>query len=124
MKKTLFRLLPCLLAFLFFVPAVPAEETKPVYEIEARDAFGNPTRRFIVQKGAVFAMIRTRAGDELIYQGGQARDPDTAELRNELLMGRISAHMFKNGILLDQKKEISPQQKAIFDYKRDKFYGF
>jgi hypothetical protein len=124
MKKTLFRLLPCLLAFLFFVPAVPAEETKPVYEIEARDSFGNPTQRFLVQKGDVFAMIRTRAGDQLIYQGRQARDPDTVELRNELLMGMISGHMFKNGILLDQRKKISPQQKAIFDYKMDKFYEF
>lgn len=39
-------------------------------------------------------------------------------------MGKISAHMFKNGILLDQKKGVSPQEKAIFDYKRDKFYEF
>ena len=68
-------------------------------------------------------MTREASGDELRITGDPASSPTEVEVRNSLSQGAISANIYRNGLLLAQKTNISPAQKAVFEFKPRIFIG-
>jgi hypothetical protein len=93
------------------------------FQVGAGDAWGNFTPRFNATNGQVFAMVRTNSGDQLQATGDPASSPTEVEIRNSLPEGGISANIYRNGLLLAQKTNVSPSQKAVFEFKPQIFIG-
>ena len=93
------------------------------FQVGAGDAFGNFTPRFEATDGQVFEMVREASGNELRLSAEPASSPKEVEIRNSLTEGAISGRIYRNGLLLAQKTNISPGQKAVFEFKPRIFIG-
>ena len=86
-------------------------------QVSASDAWGNEIVQPIdAQPGDLFHVFRDKSGDQLAYKGpGVSRKE--VQLRNDLSLGSVNANIYKDGKLLATKTGISPEQKAVFEFK-------
>lgn len=85
-------------------------------QIGASDSWGNYTPQLNANNGQLFHMVLSRSGDTLSLVGS-ATSSKEIQLRNDLTVGAISAHIYKNGRLLATKTSIAPGQKTVFEFK-------
>ncbi|PKQ60290.1 hypothetical protein BZG02_20030 [Labilibaculum filiforme] len=92
-------------------------------KISAADSWGNEIIEPIVaSNGQLFHVFSDPSGDQLTYQGpGASRNE--VQLRNDLTNGSIDAKIYKNGKLLAVKTGVSPDQKAVFQFKPTLWVG-
>ncbi|TAE17472.1 MAG: hypothetical protein EAZ95_06295 [Bacteroidetes bacterium] len=87
------------------------------FQVGARDAWGNsiikPTS---ARNGQAFKVWRGSSGDELLSDG-EATSRKEVQVLNALPNGSIDATIYKDGKLLALKTGISPEQKAVFEFK-------
>jgi len=93
------------------------------FSVAAADSWGNHTPRIPAKPGEVFSMIKDASGDVLAKSGIPAADPHEIEIRNELSQGSIDAIVYKSGNILAKKDNLSPDQKALFNFKPSIFIG-
>jgi hypothetical protein len=93
------------------------------FQVSGGDAWGNYTPKFDATNGQVYEMVRATSGDELQLSSTQASSPTEVEVLNSLQLGGISANIYRNGLLLAAKTNISPGQKAVFEFKPRIFIG-
>lgn len=93
------------------------------FKIGAGDAFGNFTPPVRAVDGDLWEVVRTESGDELKQSSQPASSPTEVEVRNSLDVSAISANCYRDGKLLAQKTNISPGQKAVFEFKPRIFIG-
>ncbi len=93
------------------------------FQVSGGDAWGNFTPMLAATNGQVFAMRREASGDVLRSTGDSASSPTEVEVQNRLPQGAISVNIYRNGLLLAQKTNISPAQKAVFEFKPRIFIG-
>lgn len=84
--------------------------------VSASDSYGNFTPQMTAVNGQMFAMTRSASGDTLSYSG-PATSSKEVQVLNSLGRGAINASIYKNGRLLAQKTSVSPEQKAVFEFK-------
>lgn len=91
--------------------------------ISAEDAWGNEIINPIpAHNGQLFHVYKDPSGDQLNYYGPGASRKEV-QLRNDLLKGSITANIYKDGKLLATKTGISPEQKAVFQFKPTLWVG-
>ncbi len=91
--------------------------------VSASDAFGNHTPQMQAYDGQAYDMVRSGSGDVLQLSATPASAITEVEVRNDLLNGGISANIYRDGKLLATKTNISPQQKAVFEFKPRIYIG-
>ncbi|WAS95662.1 hypothetical protein [Nannocystis punicea] len=84
--------------------------------VSASDSYGNFTPQLPAQNGQLFNMTLTTSGDRLALAGSGTSSSEVQVL-NALPRGSINANIYKGGALLATKTSISPQQKAVFQFK-------
>jgi hypothetical protein len=84
--------------------------------VGASDSSGNPGPQKDATNGQQFSMVEDASGDTL-KNTGQASSPDEVEVLNALEHGAINANVYRDGRLLATKTDISPGQKAVFQFK-------
>ena len=87
------------------------------FEVSASDSYGNYTPKLLAANGDAFDMKLANSGDILQQSSQPATSPFEVEVRNTLNQGGITANIFRDGKLLAKKTNISPQQKAVFEFK-------
>lgn len=87
-----------------------------VTTVGTSDAWGNYTPQLPAMFGQQFSLVRSPSGDSLTQTGASA-SPAELEILNNLSQGAINAGVYKNGALLLHATSISPQQKAVFQFK-------
>jgi hypothetical protein len=92
------------------------------YEVAAADADGNESPLRHAEEGENFHVIQTAHGHELKTSGLSEMTREMA-IRNDLPMGRIHARIYKAGKLFASKTDVSPGQKAIFQFKPTIYLG-
>ncbi len=91
--------------------------------ITAFDSWGNEIITPIPAcNGQLFHVYKDASGDQLKYYG-PASSSNEVHLRNDLQMGAINANIYKNGKLLATKSAVSPEQKAVFQFKPTLWVG-
>lgn len=93
------------------------------FKVSAGDAWGNYTPQLDATDGQVFEMRRSSSGDVLQLSGTPASSPTEVELHNVLPEGGISANVYRDGRVVASKTNISPGQKAVFEFKPRIFIG-
>lgn len=93
------------------------------FSVGAGDSWGNYTPQMQAFPGQAYDMVRSTSGDVLQLSAAEASSPTEVEVRNTLPMGGISANIFKDGKLLAAKTNVSPGQKAVFEFKPTIFIG-
>ncbi|MEE8584541.1 MAG: hypothetical protein V3T83_06775 [Acidobacteriota bacterium] len=93
------------------------------FEVSGGDSFGNFTPRFAATDGEAYEMVKSQSGDVLQLSDQPASSPTEVEVRNNLTKGGISANIFRNGKLLATKTNVSPGQKADFQFHPRIFIG-
>ena len=93
------------------------------FKVSAGDAYGNFTPQFDTGDGQAWDLVRSKSGDVLQKSSVPASSPREVEVRNALDVGAISANIYKDGKLLATKTNISPGQKAAFEFKPRIFIG-
>ncbi len=91
--------------------------------VSAGDSFGNFTPQMMAYDGEAYDMVRSNSGDVLQLSSTPASAITEVEVRNRLENGGISANIYRNGKLLAAKTNISPAQKAVFEFKPRIFIG-
>lgn len=91
--------------------------------ISAADSWGNEIIDPVVAtNGQLFHVYSDPSGNQLTYYGpGASRNE--VQLRNDLGKGSIDAKIYKGGKLLAIKTGISPEQKAVFQFKPTLWVG-
>lgn len=84
--------------------------------VAASDSWGNYSQQKGASNGQQFSVIEDSSGDILKYTG-QASSKNEIEVLNALQMGAIDANIYKAGRLLATKTNVSPGQKAVFEFK-------
>jgi hypothetical protein len=84
--------------------------------VSASDSFGNFSPRIPAEPGQQYAMTRDESGD-VFTPSGQATINTEIEVKNNLPMGAIDAHVYRSGKLFASLTGISPGQKAVFQFK-------
>lgn len=84
--------------------------------VAARDNWGNCTPGVPAEPGQVFRMVSTSSGDQL-QAAGPASNAQEIQIVNGLPTGSIDAEVYKDGRLLATRTGVSPQQKAVFQFK-------
>ena len=87
------------------------------YTVSASDSYGNYTPQLNANNGNAFDMIKSASGDILQISSNPASSPSEIEIRNDLQTGAINGNCYKSGKLLATKTGISPEQKAVFEFK-------
>ena len=93
------------------------------FQVSAGDSWGNFTPKFNAVDGQVYEMVTTTSGDQLQATSNIASSPTEVEVLNSLQKGGISANVYRNGLLLAAKTNVSPGQKAVFEFKPRIFIG-
>lgn len=86
------------------------------FDVSAKDSWGNYTPETQAYNGTAYEMVRDNTGDVLRLASTGAKSPNEVEVRNNLPMGSIDACIFKDGKLLAKKTQVSPGQKADFQF--------
>ena len=93
------------------------------FKVSAGDSFGNFTPQLQAFDGQAYDMVRTTSGDVLQLSSVPASAITEVEVRNNLPSSGISANIFRDGKKLATKTNISPGQKAVFEFKPRIFIG-
>ncbi len=92
-------------------------------KVSAADSWGNEIISPIpAYKGQIFHVYKDASGDQLAYFGPSASRTEV-HLRNDLFNGSITANIYKGGKLLAAKTSVSPEQKAVFQFKPTLWVG-
>jgi hypothetical protein len=84
--------------------------------VGASDSFGNYSPHLPASYGQLFAMTRTRSGDQLAFVG-ETTSRAEVQVENRLPTGAINAMIYKSGSLFARKTNISPGELAAFEFK-------
>jgi len=90
--------------------------------VAAADSYGNSTPPVPAQNGQLFAVSSQPSGIAL-GPAGDATSGKEVQVLNNLRQGSISAAIYKDGRLLAVKSSVSPQQKAVFQFKPTLWIG-
>ena len=92
--------------------------------IEANNSWGDEIISSLqtIEEGQSFAVKSGQSGDALEYIE-QSESQTGVELQNNLGSGSLDARIYRGGKLLAHKKEISPSQKAVFEFKPILYIG-
>ncbi len=93
------------------------------FKVSAGDAYGNYTPQFDTGDGEGWDLVRSNSGDVLQKSATPASSLTEVEVRNALKVGAISANIYRDGKLLATKTNVSPGQKAAFEFKPRIFIG-
>lgn len=91
-------------------------------KIAASDSYNNYTPQQDATNGQLFKLALTSSGDYL-QSAGMASSPGQVQVLNALERGAFSVSIYKDGKLLAVETAISPQQKAIFEFKPSIWIG-
>jgi hypothetical protein len=98
--------------------------TYPVdFYVSAGDAWGNHMPQQLAANGQMWEVKRERSGDRLVVSPTPADSQTEVEVKNSLPMGAISADIYRDGKLLATKTNVSPEQKAVFQFQPRLFIG-
>ena len=86
------------------------------FQVCAKDSYGNYTPQLTAEDGQAYEMVKDTSGDVLKLASTPASSPNEIEVRNSLQQGAIDACCFRDGRLLATKTNISPGQKAVFQF--------
>ncbi|MDH4320754.1 MAG: hypothetical protein OEV73_04570 [Desulfobulbaceae bacterium] len=86
------------------------------FQVSAKDSYGNFTPQLTAYDGQAYEMIKDTSGDVLSIANTPACNAAEVEVRNSLQQGAIDACIFRDGKLLATKTNISPGQKAVFQF--------
>lgn len=81
----------------------------------ASDSYGNYSPRIPAKVGSAFTMTTGESGD-VFAQKGEAANPATVEVANDLPRGAINAQIYRSGKLFATKTNLAPGQKAVFEF--------
>jgi len=84
------------------------------FQVSVSDSFGNHTQRMTAQVGNRFDMISTPSGNKLVLNTENPATSHEVEVCNELPLGSIGVHVYKDGKLLATKTGVAPGQQADF----------
>ncbi len=90
--------------------------------VGASDSFGNHSPQILAEYGQAYTMKMTASGDSLAYSGPAASNAEV-EILNNLQAGAINANIYKDGHLLATRTNVSPGQKAVFQFKPTLWVG-
>lgn len=92
-------------------------------KISASDSYGNEIITPITaSNGQMFHVYSDSSGNQLAYFGPGASRKEV-QLRNDLTKSSIDAKIYKAGKLLAVKTGVSPEQKAVFQFKPTLWVG-
>jgi hypothetical protein len=87
------------------------------FYVAAADSWGNAADPQLAANGQKWDVVRSTSGDVLTLDSNSASGMNEVEIKNVLPMGSIDAQIYRNGKLLATKTGVSPQQKAVFEFK-------
>lgn len=87
------------------------------FYVGAQDAWGNVGNLQQAVTGQKWDVVRSTSGDLLTLDSNSASSFSEVEIKNCLPTGSIDAQIYKDGKLLAAKTGVSPQQKAVFEFK-------
>ncbi len=87
------------------------------FDVAAKDSFGNVSNLQAAQNGQKWDVVYSPSGDVLQLDTDPAASLTEVEVKNTLSSGSIDAQIYKDGLLLSTKTGVSPQQKAVFEFK-------
>ncbi|NJL29476.1 MAG: hypothetical protein HC897_17115, partial [Thermoanaerobaculia bacterium] len=93
------------------------------FYVSAGDSWGNFTPQMAAVDGQAYDMVKSTSGDVLQLSATPASSLTEVEVRNNLQTGGISANVFRDGKKLATKTNISPGQKAVFEFLPRIFIG-
>lgn len=92
-------------------------------QLSAADAWGNELITPVdVGNGNKYQIYKDLSGNQLRYVGPGSRTKEV-QLKNSLNEGSIDARIFRDGKLLALKTGVSPDQKAVFEFKPSIWIG-
>jgi len=87
------------------------------FTVGAQDSWGNISDLQPAINGQKWNIVRSTSGDVLSLDSNPASSLNEVEVKNCLAVGAIDAQIYKDGKLLATKTGVSPQQKAVFEFK-------
>lgn len=93
------------------------------FEIGVKDSFNNVSDKKKAAPGHRWNAVQDPSGNVLVKDSVSSADPKDVEIKNSLKRGSIDAEIFKDGKLLAKKTNISPDQKAVFQFKPTLWVG-
>jgi len=87
------------------------------YQVGARDAWGNISNLEYALNGQSWAVDESPSGSSLNLRAQPSAGSTEVEVRNMLDVGSMDACIFRDGKMLACKTGVSPQQKAVFEFK-------
>lgn len=85
------------------------------YEVNALDDYDNVLGAATASDGDCFVVQHTSSG-KILKLDASDEEHNQIRLRNELREGAITVNIYKNGKLLAIKKNLLPQQEAVFEF--------
>ena len=93
------------------------------FYVSAGDAWGNHMPPQLAANGQQWEVKRERSGDRLVLSSTPADSQTEVEVKNSLPTGGISANIYRDGKVLASKTNVSPEQKAVFQFHPRIFIG-
>ncbi len=93
------------------------------FEVGVKDSFNNVSDRKAATNAERWNAVLDNSGNVLIKDTKPAASTTDVEIYNALPKGSIDAQIFKDGKLLAHKTGISPEQKAVFQFKPTLWVG-
>lgn len=93
------------------------------FEVGVRDAWGNDTPNFLAAPGQRWEMLRDYSGNELRLSHCPATSYRETEIYNSLDEGSITARIYRDGLLVTEKANVSPGMKAVFRFEPRIYIG-
>lgn len=87
------------------------------FTVGAQDSWGNVSNLQLAENGQKWDVVRSTSGDVLVLDSYPASSMTEVEIKNCLVQGAVNAQIYKDGKLLATKTGVSPQQKAVFEFK-------
>lgn len=93
------------------------------FTVSASDSYGNYTPQITAYEGQAFEVIKSTSGDILQVSPSPSTNPYEVEIRNNLPIGAINAHCFRDGKMIATKTGLAPGQKAVFKFEPKIYIG-
>jgi hypothetical protein len=87
------------------------------FYVGAQDSWGNVGNLQQAINGQKWNVVRSTSGNILTLDASGASSRNAVEIKNCLPSGSVDAQIYKDGKLLAIKTGVSPQQKAVFEFK-------